>query len=274
MTVLKLEYITDLYCLIDNLIPLKLVNKSLGGRPLSLTSSELITLLVWNTLTVKSKTLKEIHSWTTLYHKKDFPRLPKYSAFVNLCHTNGDQMLSILKSILVSDSPLVFADSTMLQVCKLIRADRHKVAVNIAKLGKNWQGWHFGFKLHLGVNMRRQITGFCLTPANVYDAQKIPNLINLHTKVLVGDSHYGASVIGRKINQKFGTIIIAPPHFMQKKKILTPWQHKLLTLRPKIESVFDYLKEHLHLVTSFPRSVNGYTIHYLRILLSYQIMHI
>jgi len=50
------------------------------------------------------------------------------------------------------------------------------------------------------------------------------------------------------------------------------WQHKLLTFRSKIESVFDYLKEHLHLVSSFPRSVMGYLLHYVRILLAYLIM--
>ena len=88
----------------------------------------------------------------------------------------------------------------------------------------------------------------------------------------VGDSHYGARVMGRRIFETFGTIIVAPPHFTQKRKILTWWQDLLLKARPKIESVFGYLKERLSLVSSFPRSVKGYLFHYLRILLSYQVM--
>jgi hypothetical protein len=72
--------------------------------------------------------------------------------------------------------------------------------------------------------------------------------------------------------RRYGTIIIAPPHPKQKRKVSTPWQIDLLNVRSKIESVFDYLKEHLHLVTSFARSVNGYLLHYVRILLAYQIM--
>ena len=72
--------------------------------------------------------------------------------------------------------------------------------------------------------------------------------------------------------RRYGTVIIAPPHPKQKKKIAVPWQISLLNIRSKIESVFDYLKEHMNLVTSFARSVNGYLLHYVRILLGYQIM--
>jgi hypothetical protein len=100
----------------------------------------------------------------------------------------------------------------------------------------------------------------------------IPHILNEDTRVAVGDSHYGASVMRQHIWETYGTIIVAPPHFKQKKKVMANWQHLLLMMRPKIESVFDYLKEHLHFVSSFPRSVKGYLFHYLRILLGYQIM--
>jgi len=72
--------------------------------------------------------------------------------------------------------------------------------------------------------------------------------------------------------ERLGTIIIAPPHYNQKKKIMTLWQHQLLSMRSKIEAVFDILKQHLQLVTSFPRSPFGYLVHYVRILLGYQIL--
>lgn len=274
MLALTKEHITDLYCLVEELLPKALPKGNSGGRPLSLIPAEVITLLVWNTLTVKSKTLKDIHQWAELYHLSEFPSLPKYKAFVHLCHQAGPDLLHILQSLLASGAPLVFVDSTMLEVCKMVRADSHKVAVNIAEFGKNHQGWHYGFKLHASINPKGKLSGFALTPANVYDAQKLPSLINHSTRIAVGDSHYGASVMRAAVWKAYGTLVVAPPHFKQKKKLITWWQHKLLTMRPKIESVFDYLKNHLHLVTSFPRSINGYLIHYLRILLSYQIIHV
>ncbi len=101
---------------------------------------------------------------------------------------------------------------------------------------------------------------------------KMPKLVNEHTKIGIGDSHYGARVMGRILWEKYGTIFIAPPHYKQKRKIATPFQNKLLSDRSKIESVFDIMKEHLHLVSSFPRSVFGYLVHYVRILLGYQII--
>jgi hypothetical protein len=43
-------------------------------------------------------------------------------------------------------------------------------------------------------------------------------------------------------------------------------------MRQKIEGVFDYLKQYLHLQSSVPRSMQGYALHYLRILLGYQLL--
>jgi hypothetical protein len=49
-------------------------------------------------------------------------------------------MLFVLDQLLVKDTAIRFMDSTMLHVCKLVRANRHKVAKGIAGFGKNWQG--------------------------------------------------------------------------------------------------------------------------------------
>jgi hypothetical protein len=91
------------------------------------------------------------------------------------------------------------------------------------------------------------------------------------TRVAVGDTTYGARVMWEYLWETRRIFVLAPPHPKQKKKLLAQWQYKLLTRRPKIECVFDFLKSHLYLVSSFPRSVNGYLLHYLRILLGYQV---
>lgn len=264
------DLITDLYVFLDDNLD-KLCTPHLG-RPISMSDTEIITALVWNSLTLKQKTLKDIYNSLALYHKREFPRLPKYRAFLNRCHQITPQLIVLLTALLQTDSPIVFCDSTMIEVCKLVRADRHKVAKIIAEFGKNHQGWHYGFKLHAAVSPKGQLAGLALTPANVHDAQMLPAILNKKIKIAVGDGAYGASVMARYIFQKYGTIIVAPPHPKQKKKIIVWWQDRLLKMRPKIESVFDYLKEHLNLVSSFPRSISGYLLHYFRILLSYQIL--
>jgi hypothetical protein len=76
----------------------------------------------------------------------------------------------------------------------------------------------------------------------------------------------------RKMWREHQTYILAPPHPKQTKKVLASWQLFLLRKRTKVECTFDYLKEHLLLETSFPRSVEGYALHYTRTLLAYQLM--
>lgn len=195
-----------------------------------------------------------------------------YQTFVREAHRTLPAIFDVLSVILSHTEAVRIMDSTMLPVCKPHRADSHKVVKESARFGKNWQGWHFGFKLHASISLGGKLCAFALTGANVHDAHMEHLLLNEHACVAVGDTLYGASVMRERMWRRYGTIVIAPPHPKQRKKVAAPWQIELLHMRSKIESVFDYLKEHLHLVSSFPRSFAGYLIHYLRILLSYQFM--
>lgn len=140
----------------------------------------------------------------------------------------------------------------------------------MAKFGKNHQGWHFGFKMHAAISFFKQLSSVVFTPANIDDAQTLPKLVKDYMKILVGDTIYGATMMRRYMWKTYHVLIIAPPYPQQKRKLASWWQVALLSMRSKIESVFDILKEHLHLVSSFPRSVAGYFVHYLRVLLGYQ----
>ena len=271
MLFLSKHHIIDLYCFVDELLTEEKTRKVVG-RPRLMSDSEIITAIVWNTVVAKQMTLKDLHAHIVMYHSEDFPHIPKYNAFLNRCHILAPKCLELLSLILDTHAQTRIMDSTMLPVCTYERADNHKVAQQIARFGKNHQGWHYGFKLHASINLNGKLSGLALTPANVHDAQIIPKLLNEHCRVAVGDSIYGASVMRKYIWDTYGTVIIAPPHHKQKRKISTPWQIALLDVRSKIESVFDYLKNHLNLVTSFARSINGYFVHYIRVLLSYQIM--
>jgi hypothetical protein len=266
---LQKQHIVDLYVWVDD--TLKQTEQSQKtGRPPVLRDSELLTILVWDGLTEGHRPFKDLYRWIARDYPDYFPNLPKYQNFVAQVHRNLEQLVYLLQLTLQTTAPLRFADSTMLPVCKPIRADRHKVARGVADFGQNWQGWHYGFKLHLSIDHLNRICAVVFTPANVHDNQVMERLVNDHTRILVGDSHYGGSVMRKRLWKKHKTIVIAPPHYKQKKKIMAGWQYLLLTMRPKIEATFDYLKEHKYLVTSFPRSVRGYFVHYLRVLLGYQ----
>jgi len=237
-----------------------------------MSDAEIVTVLVWNILLLKHKTWKDLHRFLMKYHIGDFPHLPKYSAFVLACHRAALPSLRLLQCLLNTEAPIKILDGTMLPVCKHKRADDHKVSKGIAAFGKNHQGWHFGFKLHTSVDRNGLLCAIAFTPANVHEKHLVPHLVGNATKIAVADLSYGGKELRERIWNTKGTFILTPAFPGQKQKIVAPWQHLLLAERSKIESVFDYLKEHLHLVTSFPRSVFGYLAHYAMVLLGYQVL--
>jgi hypothetical protein len=266
---LQIQDITTLFVVVDDCLPVKTKG---AGRPSALADSEVLTILLWCTLLLRQRNIIDIYHFACSYHRGEFPAIPNYANFIAHCHRLIPVMTLMLQDSLATEAALRFADSTMVEVCRLIRADSHKVTKGLAAFGKNWQGWHYGFKLHASVAPDGRFCGLRLTPANIHDAQMLPFLAEGGTKIIVGDTAYGASVMGRRLWEEKGVFVVAPPHPKQKKKLLAGWQLLLLRARPKIESVFDYLKNHLGLVTSFPRSAAGYLFRYLRILLAYQLM--
>lgn len=270
MRALQSHHIVDLYVWIAEILPDN--PRPLGGRPPCIRDSELLTLMIWNSLTnTCSHTLKQLYDWIRLYHARDVRSLPTYGAFVVQCHRVLPKLITLVSLTLQSSASLRFTDSTMLPVCKNHRALRHKVAKAVAAWGKNHQGYHFGFKLHAAINGDNRLVALVFTPADRYDGQLLEHLVNAATKVVVGDSHYGDKIARKKVWQRYGTMVVAPPHYKQRKQLMANWQQFLLSLRAKIECTFDRLKEHCGLVSSFPRSVTGYFVHYLRVIVGYQV---
>jgi hypothetical protein len=226
MSALQKHHIVDLFVWVDDSLP-KQVSNPAGGRPPAITSSEVLTILICDSLNEPHKTLSAVYSWIARDYADCF-RLPTYKSFVMHVHRNLPAMAWLLQTLLRYDAELRFADSTMLEVCKLIRTDRHKVAKGAAAFGKNWQGWHYGFKLHASIDAQNNLTGICFTPADVYDAQSMEQLIKGNTRVLVGDSHYGASPMRKRLWKKYGIIVIAPPHYKQRKQVMSSLQFLLL----------------------------------------------
>ncbi len=272
MRVLHSHHLIPLFVMVDDAVASS--PKPNGGRPPVLRDSEVVTILSFNLLTCQQQTLRQVYDWVHQYHRSDFPHLPNYQNFVKHCHRCLPVLNRLLGSLLASGAKLRFLDSTMLEVCKLVRRRWHRVARGKAHTGHNWQGEHYGFKLHASVDNDGRLCAWVFTSANVHDSRAIPVLVDKQTDIAVGDSGYRSAPLHRKVRRAFGTFILTPPHYKQKKQAMAQWQRKLLRRRPKIETVFDYLKQHLHLQSSFPRSVQGYALHYTRVLLGYQLLQV
>jgi hypothetical protein len=271
MRVLRSHHILPLYVWVDDAVASLAQTEKKIGRPSVLRDSEVVTILIFNLMVCQQQTLRQVYDWVGQYHSQDFPDLPNYQNFVKHCHRCIPLLNRLLSNLLMCEAELRFMDSTMLEVCRLVRRKYHRVARGYAHTGHNWQGEHYGFKLHASVDNEGRLCAYVFSDALAHDSRAIPYLVNKYTKVAVGDSGY-RSALHKKLNHLWGVIFVVPPHYKQQKQMMTKSQWKLLKRRPKIETVFDYLKEHLHLQTSFPRSMQGYALHYLRILLGYQLL--
>lgn len=263
MRFLRFHHITKIVAVVDSFLPREAANPT-GGRPVVLHTNEVVGLLLFSSFVAPQRTIKGIYNWAQTYYYRRF-HLCSCKSFARKRHQALPGMFRMLDQLLVKDAPV-----SMLHVCKLARANRHQVAKGIAGFGYNWQGVRYGFKLHAAVNLRGQLAAVHFTPANEHDGQQIPYLVNNATRIAVGDGTYNASVMRRKMWREHRVYILAPPHYKQNKQVLEAWQLCLLQKRAKIDCTFDYMKEHLLLDTSFPRSVEGYALHYIRVLLAYQ----
>ena len=140
MRLLRAHHITNLVTVVDSFLPRAAANPK-GGRPLVLHPNEVIALLLFSSFVAPQRTMQGIYNWAQTYYYRRF-HLCSYPSFVRKCHQALPGMCVMLDQLLVKDAALRFMDSTMLHVCKLVRADRHRVAKGVAAFGKNWQGWH------------------------------------------------------------------------------------------------------------------------------------
>ena len=141
MRFLRSHHITKLVAIVDSFLPRAGISPR-GGRPVVLHCNEVIALLLFSSFVAPQRIMKGVYTWAQTYYYRRF-RLCSYPSFVRKCHQALPGMAYMLDQLLAKDASIRFMDSTMLHVCRLIRANRHKVAKDVAGFGKNWQGWHY-----------------------------------------------------------------------------------------------------------------------------------
>ncbi len=229
-----------------------------------LSDLELLTILAFDGLVEQHQSLRGIYNYIAREYSDCF-RLPTYQNFARRSLLLAPKISRLLKS-LITKTETVFADSTSLAVCHPIRANHYRTLTKrTVGFSKNLMGFFFGFKLHLAVDERGCLVGFYLSKGSHHDRRHAAKLVWAETKTLVGDSHYGGKpLVGELAAKGVRVVSNANPD-------PTPEDRSLLRKRSLVESVFGTLKGKYKLVTSYCRSKAGYLLHYLRVLLGYQI---
>lgn len=190
----------------------------------------------------------------------------KYNAFV--CAINRTQkylalIVGLVLKILGKDAHAIkFTDATDIPVCLNKNARNHRTMRGVAQWSKTGKGFFFGLKLHLSADLEERVLALRLTPGNSDDRAIFRKMNEKLKGLFVADAAY----LGKDLMRDFfieGERMLLTAVRANMKKLATDWQIALLNLRMKVEVHFRMLKVIYGLVTSLPRSIDGYLTHYL-----------
>src|SRR2546426_7664345 len=139
-----------------------------------------------------------------------------------------------------------------------------------ANWGKTGKGWFYGLKLHLTSDLQRKILALKFTSGNAHDATVLVKLNEGINGLFAADAAYTGEKLAREFFIEHKRFLFTASR-RNMKKLQTRWQDLLYKTRITIEFNFRSLKQFFGLVTSMPRSPNGYFAHYLYALTAYVI---
>ena len=161
-------------------------------------------------------------------------------------------------------------DSTDIPVCLFKNANDHKTMKGLARFGRSSKGIFFGLKLHIVTEFKRKLLSIKFTSGNVDDREVVLELTKEIIGILIADAGYIRKKLQREYYQENKRIMIVQPR-KNMKKLMTKFEEALYKTRMLIELNFRSLKCFYGLITSLPRSADGYLANYIYSLLAYQI---
>lgn len=242
--------------------------KNKTGRPLALHIEEVISLAIFkkknNIATTKSLhnifNLQKTCSYKTLV--TNLIRWAKLGALI---------LFLLMKVNRKNAHPVKHIDATEIPVCLFKNANMHQTMKEFASFMRGAKGTYFGLKMHLCSDLKRRMLSIKFTTANKDEREMVIDLCKDLDGIFLAD----AGLISKKLEQEFyqenkRILLIKPRKNM--KKLMTEFQNLLYKTRMQIEFNFRDLKLFYGLVTSLPRSVDGYLTNYIWSLLAYSIV--
>jgi len=235
------------------------------GRKLLISIVDTITLALYKQA---SSRLTKKSLWN------DFRKTLKCSYKTLVVNLNKCALLAliVLQKILKANgdfSHLVkHTDSTDIPVCLNKNMKYHKTMRTFAEWGHSGKGLYYGLKLHLTQDLNRKILAISFTPANKSDRAEFMHLNKNLNGLFVADAGYISKDLEKEFYREHKRVLFAKPR-KNMKKVITFFQKKLYDTRMIIELNFRNLKMLYGLITSLPRSADGYFANYIYSILAY-----
>jgi hypothetical protein len=235
------------------------------GRKLKISIPDILTLSLYRQ-TAGSKTKKALWNDLRKYLKCSYKTLVvNMNRFVFLS-------ILILKNIFVFNQKhshiIKHTDSTDIPVCLNKNMRYHKVMKGLASWGHSGKGMFYGVKLHLTSDLNRRILSISFAPGNVSDKAMFMKVNSNLNGIFVADAGYISEKLEKEFYIENKRILFSKPR-KNMKKMITFFQKKLYDTRMIIELNFRNLKMFFNLLTSLPRSIDGYLANYIHSILAY-----
>ena len=238
------------------------------GRKLAIPIIDILTLGLFkqkNQIATKRSLFEIFEGWLRCSYKTLVVNLNRFARLAGV-------MLALFLSANQKDDHLIkHTDSTDVPVCSVRKAKRHKTMALFANWGKTGKGWFYGLKLHFTADLKRKILALGFTSGNVDDRSVTVKLNRGLCGIFVADAGYVSEKLAREFYIEHKRILFVKPR-ANMKKLATKFQTWLYGTRMQIELHPRSLKMFYGLVTSMPRSVNGYFANYVYSLLAYQLV--
>ena len=163
-----------------------------------------------------------------------------------------------------------YTDATDIPVCLKKNADSHKTMNGLAGWGHTSKGWYFGLKMTMTRDHDGRLLNVKFTFPGANDRNVFRKINRDIEGIIVADAGYVSTQLEKDMYVEGKRWILIKP-YKSMKKLATTWQENLYRGRFRIEFDFRSLKLFHGLVTSLPRSVNGYLANYTHALLSFVI---
>jgi hypothetical protein len=235
------------------------------GRPKKITNTDALTFALYQHASTRS-TKKSVYE-----DFKDHLRC-SYKTFVVSVNRVAPLTLRILLLLMRLNQhtahPVKYTDATDIPVCLKKNGDSHKTMASLAGLGRSAKGWFYGIKMTLTRDHDGRMLSILFTKPGMNDRDIFRAINRDIYGIIVADAGYVSKQLEQDMYLEHKRWVLIRP-YKSMKKLMTKWQEQLYKGRFKIEFDFRDLKLFHGLVTSLPRSVNGYLANYLHALLSF-----
>lgn len=242
-------------------LKLKIVKST--GRKLAITPEDTIALSLFKQLQgiETKKSVWEIFSLKCSYKTLvvNMKKLTLYALVI---------LQSILKWNQKNAHVIKHTDSTDIPVCLNKNGKYHKTMEELSSWGHSGKGFYYGIKMSITTDLRRSLLAVHFDTGKSNDRITFQKMNRDIMGIFVADAGYISKDLEKEFYLENKRILFAKPK-ANMKRLITKWQKYLYDTRMLIELNFRNLKMFHNLVTSLPRSIDGYLGNYVYSLLAY-----